>query len=177
MMQVLRLRLPAEVRVSDSKCQRAKVNGALLVIMPKVNPHENAVTIRGDQRARAAEAAGGSAGPAAIPTIPMGGGTAAKGKAVAGKDTAAASGRTVLKPKKLSVHEQMLQDAQAAAAAAGTETGARNGSLLDAELGTAKTSVNVANIVRRREPVSDAGEEAVKVESVFRGSSKVEELD
>jgi protein TilB len=34
--QVLRLRLPAEVRVSDSKCQRSKISGSLMVIMPKV---------------------------------------------------------------------------------------------------------------------------------------------
>lgn len=34
--QVLRLRLPAEVQVSESKCQRSKVNGSLLIVMPKV---------------------------------------------------------------------------------------------------------------------------------------------
>jgi protein TilB len=34
--KVLRLRLPAEVRVSDSKCQRSKTSGSLSVIMPKV---------------------------------------------------------------------------------------------------------------------------------------------
>ena len=50
--------------MSDSKCQRSKVSGSLMVIMPKVNPKENAVTIRGDIKARAA-ANGGAAAPAA----------------------------------------------------------------------------------------------------------------
>lgn len=53
--KVLRLRLPAEVNVSDSKCQRSKSSGALLIIMPKTNPKENEVTIRGDIRFRKAE--------------------------------------------------------------------------------------------------------------------------
>lgn len=35
--KVLRLRLPAEVKVSESKCQRSKVTGSLVVIMPKVH--------------------------------------------------------------------------------------------------------------------------------------------
>lgn len=34
--KVLRLRLPAEVKAGEGKCQRSKVNGALSVIMPKV---------------------------------------------------------------------------------------------------------------------------------------------
>ena len=33
---MLRLRLPAEVKASESKCQRSKVTGSLLVVMPKV---------------------------------------------------------------------------------------------------------------------------------------------
>ena len=48
--KILRLRLPAEVKVSESKCQRSKTAGSLQVIMPKVNPKENAVTIKGDIR-------------------------------------------------------------------------------------------------------------------------------
>lgn len=35
-LQVLRLRLPAEVKVSESKCQRSKTTGSLMIIMPKV---------------------------------------------------------------------------------------------------------------------------------------------
>eukprot|EP01038_Epipyxis_sp_PR26KG_P004178 gene4178-5946_t len=51
--KVLRLRLPAEVSVATSKCQRSKTTGNLLVIMPKVDPTENAITIRGNIKARA----------------------------------------------------------------------------------------------------------------------------
>lgn len=34
--KVLRLRLPSEVKVAESKCQRSKTSGSLLIIMPKV---------------------------------------------------------------------------------------------------------------------------------------------
>lgn len=34
--KVLRLRLPSEVKVGESKCQRSKTSGSLLVVMPKV---------------------------------------------------------------------------------------------------------------------------------------------
>jgi len=34
--KVLRLRLPAEVKSEESKCQRSKLAGSLLIIMPKV---------------------------------------------------------------------------------------------------------------------------------------------
>jgi hypothetical protein len=162
--QVLRLRLPAEVKVSESKCQRAKVNGALLIIMPKVDPNENAISLRGDQRAKAASTSSGSSSSA--------GG--------AGK-TASAAGRTVVKPKKLSLQEQMMLEAQAAAGGAGgagvgdCAPAGRNGALLDANIGATKAGVNVANIVRRKEtaPV----EEAVVQDTIFSMSSRVVELD
>lgn len=44
--KVLRLNLPAEVSVSASKAQRSKTTGHLVLVMPKVNPNENAVSIR-----------------------------------------------------------------------------------------------------------------------------------
>ena len=50
--KLLRLRLPAEVKSGDSRCERSKVTGSLMVIMPKLNPKENAVTIRGDIKNR-----------------------------------------------------------------------------------------------------------------------------
>lgn len=43
--KVLRLRLPDEVKVSESKCQRSKTTGSLIVIMPKVNPKSSSVFI------------------------------------------------------------------------------------------------------------------------------------
>jgi len=48
--KVLRLNLPAEVRVGDSKAQRSKTTGHLVLVMPKVNPDENSVTIRREKR-------------------------------------------------------------------------------------------------------------------------------
>lgn len=44
--KLLRLVLPCEVRVSESKCQRSKVTGSLLVIMPKV--HLRDIRSKGD---------------------------------------------------------------------------------------------------------------------------------
>jgi hypothetical protein len=148
------------VKVSESKCQRAKVNGALLIIMPKVDPKENAISLRGDQRAKG--------------TV----GKATSGSAGAAGSAASAAGRTVVKPKKLSLQEQIMLEAQAAAGGAGAENsapGGRNDALLDANLGAAKTGVNVANIVRRKEtaPV----EEAAAQDTIFNLSSRVVELD
>ena len=42
--------MPAEVRVNESKAQRSNTTGHLVLIMPKVNPDENSVTIRREQR-------------------------------------------------------------------------------------------------------------------------------
>eukprot|EP01041_Mallomonas_annulata_P009334 gene9334-19376_t len=38
--KLLRLKLPSEVKVAESKCQRSKVSGSLRVIMPKINLNE-----------------------------------------------------------------------------------------------------------------------------------------
>lgn len=35
--KVLRLRLPCEIKAGDSKCQRSKTTGGLLILMPKVS--------------------------------------------------------------------------------------------------------------------------------------------
>lgn len=35
--KVLRLRTPAEVKVAESKCQRSKLTGSMMIIMPKVS--------------------------------------------------------------------------------------------------------------------------------------------
>ena len=44
--KVLRLNLPAEVDSSKSKAQRSKTTGHLVLTMPKINPDENALSIR-----------------------------------------------------------------------------------------------------------------------------------
>jgi len=50
--KVLRLQLPAEVKVGESKAQRSKTTGHLVLLMPKVNPKENMVSVRAAQRER-----------------------------------------------------------------------------------------------------------------------------
>jgi len=44
--KVLRLNLPAEVDADQAKAQRSKTTGHLVLIMPKCNPDENALSIR-----------------------------------------------------------------------------------------------------------------------------------
>lgn len=44
--QLLRLRIPCEINVSKSKCQRSKATGNLVVIMSKVNPNENVIEFK-----------------------------------------------------------------------------------------------------------------------------------
>lgn len=95
--KVLRLRLPAEVLAGQSKCQRSKSTGALLVIMPKANAKENEVTIRGDIRHRQQQTA-------TMPTV-----TSMKQQA---KKKVEDANRTRIKSTKtLSLQEQMMQEA------------------------------------------------------------------
>jgi protein TilB len=44
--KLLRLTIPSEVKVAESKCQRSKLTGSLKVIMPKVNSKEITLTSR-----------------------------------------------------------------------------------------------------------------------------------
>mmetsp|Transcript_8831 Transcript_8831/g.25157 ORF Transcript_8831/g.25157 Transcript_8831/m.25157 type:complete len:484 (-) Transcript_8831:446-1897(-) len=50
--KVLRLSLPAEVKVGESKAQRSKTTGHLVLIMPKVKPEENEISVRVAARER-----------------------------------------------------------------------------------------------------------------------------
>eukprot|EP00597_Dinobryon_sp_UTEXLB2267_P015923 CAMPEP_0170128360 /NCGR_PEP_ID=MMETSP0020_2-20130122/21124_1 /TAXON_ID=98059 /ORGANISM="Dinobryon sp., Strain UTEXLB2267" /LENGTH=492 /DNA_ID=CAMNT_0010362265 /DNA_START=18 /DNA_END=1496 /DNA_ORIENTATION=- len=139
--KVLRLRLPAEVKSEESKCQRSKLAGSLLIIMPKLNPHENAVTIRGDVKARQSTA---------TPVVKKSIATVAVGKNKTSTVTSA-------KPKKLSLQEQMLQDALAASTAAATN-GSTVSSLLDCDIGQAnKTNSSTVfhNIVKKKQQDDD----------------------
>lgn len=136
--KILRLRLPAEVKAGESKCQRSKTTGSLLVTMPKVNPRENAVTLRGNARAAAATASGGSSGSA--------GGGGARGAQGNGKPGGSVSAARTPAPKKLSLQDQMLEAAIAS----------QNQSLRDSSLGVAGSgagassrAVDVSSIVRR----------------------------
>ena len=165
--KVLRLRLPVEVRAGESRCQRSKTTGSLMVTMPKVNPRETGLFARREDEAPVTVfkpvAATGSRAPAG----------------------AAGASRTVLKPKKLSLHEQMVADAlasSAAAAAAGAGAGGTDGGAAQAvqklELGgAAPLTSTLSNIVRK--PRSKADEDTTttftldNVEPAQRGSAAV----
>ncbi len=95
--KTLRLRTPVEIVASDSKCQRAKVSGSLLVIMPKINAKGPTVLVKPDIKAKSRP-------------------TASQARA------AKIAASTVLKPKVLSLQEQMLQDAMHAATGAVKES-------------------------------------------------------
>jgi hypothetical protein len=141
-----------------------------MIIMPKVDPKENAITLRGDQKAREK-----SRIPTGTPgTMGRNGGTASA--------SASAAGRVTVKPKKLSLQEQMMQDAQAAAALSsssanggGDSNEAVSNALLDKNIGKSSSATNVSNIVRKPKlSVEDSA-----VDSVFRTATagSIVELD
>jgi protein TilB len=96
--KLLRLRLPVEVKAGESKCQRSKTTGSLVVTMPKVNPRETSmfVTPEGEQK---------------VPITVF--------RTAGQQSTKRTTSVTTTKPKKLSLHEQMLADM---AISAGTGT-------------------------------------------------------
>jgi protein TilB len=96
--KTLRLRLLCEVKAEQSKCQRAKVNGHLQVIMPKVNRRENVTTFNHKPDVLDAKI---KRPPPPSTLRPTG---------------TTKSSSTTTKPKKLSMQEQMLADAMALAA-------------------------------------------------------------
>jgi hypothetical protein len=134
--------------------------------MPKLDPLQNAISMRGDQRAA-------NRASAAAATTGISGAGAAAATAGISRSGAVTNGnqRTVLKPKKLSLQEQIMLEAQQSAAAEG-----RSGSLLDSNIGLSgsKGAVNVSNIVPRKEEKILA---PVTEDSVFKMSSRVVELD
>jgi hypothetical protein len=150
-----------------------------MIIMPKVDPKENAITLRGDQKAREK-----SRIPTGTPgTMGRNGGTASASA------SASAAGRVTVKPKKLSLQEQMILDAQAAAALSSSSANGGGGggggggdsneavsnALLDKNIGKSSSATNVSNIVRK--PKLSVEESAV--DSVFRTSTagSIVELD
>lgn len=155
--KTLRLRLPAEVRSESSKCQRSKVTGSLMITMPKLNPKENAVTIRGDKKAAAADAA-------------------ARRQEALKTNRSSTTAKKVL-PKKLSLQEQMIADAMAAASLEKEKSTSEGVStaLLDASIG--RTEVDL-NIVKKKN--SDKKEDIDSIfefESSSGTDSRVIELD
>jgi len=170
--KTLRLRNLCEVKAESSKCQRAKVNGALMVIMPKVNAKENVLThnVRGSS---------GAAKKGEAKIDPKGGNADRKNEihaSVCGSKTT----RTAARPKKLSMQEQMIADAQAAAEAAkggSAGGGGTDASLLNMQAG-GKPKVDLSNIVRK--PREKATEPLVseEIETVFsKASLGISEID
>jgi protein TilB len=183
--KTLRLRTLCEVKAEQSKCQRAKVNGHLQVIMPKVNRRENITTF--NSKPETLEAKPKKAPPPAT-LRPLG--------------TSAASAGTAAKPKKLSMHEQMLADAMAQAgideekvkAVANTvqsKTGKNKvsyGGTLDGNKRGVGAQEQVSSIVKKKRDDGDAkrDEEILDVgavgeggqSTVFTGAVRaIEELD
>lgn len=135
--KVLRLKLPAEVKAAESRCERSKVTGSLMVIMPKLNSKENAVTVRGDKKERERKAADLERKRQEL---------LSKKATIGGKigsGSASGGGRTKFKGKKpLSIQEQML-----AAAMSGGDTVFNGIEKLD--LNSSGSGVDIKNIVKK----------------------------
>lgn len=119
--KTLRLRLPAEVKVSESKCQRSKTTGSLSIVMPKVNPKENAISIRGDVKSKQKQSGGG------VSVF-----NRASSISASGNRTTTIISRTGT--KKLSLQEQMMLEA--------------SGQATPNTAASTTTAVDVKNIVR-----------------------------
>lgn len=165
--KTLRLKTLCEIRASESKCQRAKVNGALMVLMPKLNAKENVLTFSTSKDAPLNK--GGKINP-------LGGNARTKKKA-----------EPTVKPKKLTMQEQMMADALAAAGGttlAGAVNGVNKSLLSSGAIGgssASKKGVDVSNIVRKRyvekNAESNIALEEPEARTVFEKTSLVEELD
>eukprot|EP00605_Chrysophyceae_sp_TOSAG23-4_P002569 GSChrysophyteH1.ASY1.ANO1.2834.1 assembled CDS len=168
--KTLRLRTLCEVKADDSKCQRAKTDGKLMVIMPKVNPKENVLT----SNIRREDATLNSK------INPLGGNGRTRQKPASQN-----------RPKKLSMQEQMIADAMAAAAGGTTATKATATEAVDTgktakdpdssllNVGSVTSDVpDVRNIVRKKR---DKPNELVKEEikpTVFNSKvSLIEQID
>lgn len=97
--KLLRLHLPAEVKSGETRCQRSKTTGSLVLTMPKLNTRETTIFSKVDEQKRRHD------------------------KASSTRGSAAKKNTTIRKPKKLSMHEQMLADAAKAKANAEGESG------------------------------------------------------
>lgn len=98
--KLLRLKLLCEVKAEASKCQRAKVNGSLVVTMPKVNPNENILVA--NKGAGGANSSKDKKGTTVLPN------TAKEDALARGSKARQGSGITQVKPKRMSLQEQML---------------------------------------------------------------------
>lgn len=167
--KLLRLRLLCEVKSEQSKCQRAKVNGSLVITMPKVNPKENILVANkagGDNSSK-----DGKKGTTVLTN-------AAKDDALArGSKARKGSGITQIKPKKMSLQEQML----AAAMEQSTLDSSKLQALPSAVEGKSGKAVDIKSIVKQKPTSKKDVEDLFSLEtkkedqSVFK--SGIEELD
>ena len=131
----------------------------------QVNAKENAITIRGDIKAKAAAGITASSN-----------GSKDRLNRPAPKTVPA-----VVRPKKLSLHEQMLQDALLADAAPNATQPVKAASLLDRDIAAsqreATQNVNLSNIVRQKPQTSAADKDLFELDSVFQTSNRITELD
>lgn len=153
--KLLRLKLPAEVQVSTSRCQRSKTSGHLSVIMPKVNPREAAVTVKLDPKQLRAQANQSRLGSTA-------------------NETQSRVKRTT-QSKAPSIHDLMMQEA----ASAGACVSNSEGGLLDAQIGVAagKSGVDVANIVVRKSQDSNNAIAPPTPPAIVKSTTLITELD
>jgi protein TilB len=183
--KTLRLRTLCEVQAESSKCQRAKTNGALMIIMPKVNKSENVLShnarsnVTMDTRI---DPQGGNANPSNARSATSfarkdGGTDSSKGKSRGDGSSGSSSGSTApSRPKKMSMQEQMIADALAASTSASSSASSSttDSSLLGARFGASKQpsgTVDIANIVKRREKEKDKEKENVTTVSAAQESA------
>ncbi len=152
-----------------------------------MNGKANEVTIRGDVKARS-KAQDAAAAAAAATAAPTAGDRTDRLNDNSKTKPTGRNASTTVRPKKLSLHEQMIQEALSAGAApaAGGDGDARSASLLDSDIGAraAKGSVNSAqlrNIVRKKQVDGDSAAQGegdlFELNSVFAASNRVTELD
>lgn len=161
----LRLRIPAEVKVSESKCQRSKTTGSLLIIMPKVNAKENDITIRGDIKARNNDTSNRSTESQTVfKTRGSGVITPLNG---AKKAEPLNAQKVTRKPKVLSMQEQMLLDANNA-------IGIRNND--QSLLSTKSNLVDVTKIIRKKNDSTTENFINLSIGSENKGNSLIQEV-
>lgn len=114
--KLLRLKLPCEVKASDSKCQRSKTTGSLVVMMPKMNTKETLCLVSKD--------------------------TFKQQQQQQGRCNTSNTVSMITKTKKLSMQEMMLQEALLSNGTNGTG----KGGLLDDQIGgTNNSNTNTNN--------------------------------
>jgi hypothetical protein len=162
-----------------------------------VDAKENAVTLRGDARARGASTTTTAKTKTTGPTSTPSGDRNSRLNdhtlsAATTSQRAKAAANTTLRPRKLSLQEEMLLEARASAEGGKGTEAVPSESLLDSAIGSPSrgvgreesssgiNSANLRNIVRQQPQVQatqQSGSDLFELETVFASSSRVTELD